>query len=202
MISGQYVAVDSECRRLPGGSDYYLLSIAVVDKGGAKLHIPVRPMGLELDEIRQFHNPPHPPEALIQALPPSAARNVVKETLRGFTVLVWNEEHEARQLGFLYERDELGRKLFPVQDVMRRAAPYVKHWNPHFADYEYPSLHLTATTLGLEFTEPGWHDARADAQMILDLWHYMEDNPPFAVGTNTQPVVGRLPAPDNLEHPF
>ena len=194
------VALDTESRRLPGSSTYHWLSVAVVGSGGAILHMPVRPIGLELEEIEMFNNPPFSPEILFQANPPSVVRNMVKELLRGLTVLVWNEKHEAEQLAFLNEKDQLGRKVFRVQDVMRRAAPYVKHWNDYFSDYEYPSLQMTATHLDLEFTEPGWHDARADAQMILDIWRYMESNPPFQVNRQTVAPERALPAPGVIDN--
>ena len=194
------VALDTESRRLPGSSTYHWLSVAVVGPGGAILHMPVRPIGLELEEIEMFNNPPFSPEILFQANPPSVVRNMVKELLRGLTVLVWNEKHEAEQLAFLNEKDQLGRKVFRVQDVMRRAAPYVKHWNDYFSDYEYPSLQMTATHLDIEFTEPGWHDARADAQMILDIWRYMESNPPFQVNRQTVAPERALPAPGVIDN--
>ena len=105
------VALDTESRRLPGSSTYHWLSVAVVGPGGAILHMPVRPIGLELEEIEMFNNPPFSPEILFQANPPSVVRNMVKELLRGLTVLVWNEKHEAEQLAFL-TRGPVGRKCF------------------------------------------------------------------------------------------
>ena len=58
---------------------------------------------------------------------------------------------------------------------MRRAAP--RKAGICLCD-RIPSLKL-ALDMGIEFEEPGWHDARADAQMIFDLWRYMEETPPF-----------------------
>ena len=193
-------SVDTESRALPGSPGYHLLSVAVVGSEGVELHMPIRPLGLALDDIRAINNPPYPPEVLLQANPPSLVRNIVKELLRGHTVLVWNEEHEAQQLAFLHERDQQGRRLFHVQDVMRRAAPYVKQWNSHFGDYEYPSLKLAARTMGIEFEEPGWHDARADAQMIFDLWRYMEDTPPFKTTVEIMPLERMPRRPVAIEH--
>ena len=165
------LALDTESRRLPGSADYHWLSVALVGKGGALLHTPVKPMGLALEDIERFPNLPFPPEVLYQAPPPSAVRNMVKELVRGCTLLLWYLDSETRHFPFLQERDVHGRRIFQVQDVMRRAAPYVKEWNSFFADYENPSLQLAAAHFDLEFQAPGWHDARADAQMILSLIH-------------------------------
>ena len=201
-LANTIVALDTECRRLPGSNDYQLLSVAVVGSGGALLHMPVRPLGLELEEIELFHNPPFAPEILLQANPPSVVRNMVKELLRGLTVLVWYEEHEAKQLDFLMEKDALGRKVFRTQDVMRRAAPYIKDWNQKYGNYENPSLQRAANHFGLKFTEPGWHDARADAQMILDVWQHMEGKPPFASSSHLANTALALPGPNAIENDF
>ena len=39
-LANTIVALDTECRRLPGSNDYQLLSVAVVGSGGALLHMP------------------------------------------------------------------------------------------------------------------------------------------------------------------
>ena len=195
-------AVDTEARenlRARDSKFYQMLSAAVVAPDGVKLHLPVKPMGVELEDIDStFNNLPFPPEVLYHAPRPSEVRNMIKAMVRGCNVLVWNAEHEEQHLPFLAERDGSGQRILPVQDVMRRAAPYVKDWNSFFADYEYPSLMRAATALGLEVTPPGWHDARADAQMVLDLWEFMEANPPFSTRTDTLPLGRALPAPSNV----
>ena len=176
-LSRNFRALDTESRFHPERRDCLLLSAAVVGPDGFLFHTPIKPVGLNLEEIRSIGNLPFPAEVLLQASPPAVVRNILKELLRGYDVLVWNEEYEASQLAFLNEKDHRGRNLFCVQDVMKRAAPYVKSWNPYFSAYEYPSLSLAARAFNLEFSDPGWHDARSDAQMTLDLWVLMDQNP-------------------------
>jgi len=80
---------------------------------------------------------------------------------------------------FLNERDKQSRRIFKVQDVMRRAAPYLGSRSPFFADYDYPTLELASKKLGLAFDCLASNSARACALMILDIWAHMEANPPF-----------------------
>ena len=82
---------------------------------------------------------------------------------------------------------------------MKRAAPYVKGWNPYFSAYEYPQLGPSAAHFGFEFAEPGWHDARADAQMTLKIWLHMESIPPFPVSSSIIFPHHELPVPINTE---
>ena len=184
------VALDAETRYDHNG-ELQLLSVAIVDSESVLLYMPIRPLGLSCEEIGLINNLPFSAEVHAHASPASVARNVVKELLRGTTVIVWNEEHERRLFPFLNEKDHKGRDVFPVQDAMKRAAPYVKGWNPYFSAYEYPKLGPSADHFGFEFAEPGWHDARADAQMTLRIWQHMEKNPPFPIDS---PIIAPLPA--------
>lgn len=184
--------LDSETRFDCNG-ELKLLSVAIVDRHNVQLYMPVRPPGLSLEEIERINNLPFPPEVHALASPPSVVRNVVKEMLRGSTVIVWNEEHEKKIFPFLSEVDQRGRSIFRVQDAMVRASPYVKGWNPYFSAYEYPSLSACAAHLGFEFSDPGWHDARADAQMTLKIWGHMENHPPFPVASSVIAPKSALP---------
>lgn len=192
------VGLDAETRFDCNG-DLQLLSVAVVDRQNILLYMPVRPIGLSSEEIGLMNDLPFSAEVLALAPPPAVVRNVVKELVRGFTVIVWNEEHERRLFPFLNEKDHKGRSVFPLQDAMKRAAPYVKGWNPYFSAYEYPQLGPSAAHFGFEFAEPGWHDARADAQMTLKIWLHMESIPPFPVSSSIIVPHHALPVPINAE---
>ena len=198
-VSTDYLTgLDGETRFDQNG-ELQLLSVAVVDSQNILLYLPVRPVGLSCEEIELMNNLPFSAEVLAIAPPPSVVRNVVKEMVRGSTVVVWNEEHERRLFPFLNEKNHEGQNIFPVQDAMKRSAPYVKDWNPYFSAYEYPSLDAAATHFGVEFSEPGWHDARADAKMTLEIWHKMERNPPFPVSSSIIAPHRTLPVPINVE---
>ena len=98
-------AVDTEARenlRARDSKFYQMLSAAVVAPDGVKLHLPVKPMGVELEDIDStFNNLPFPPEVLYHAPRPSEVRNMIKAMVRGCNVLVWNAEHEEQHLPFL-----------------------------------------------------------------------------------------------------
>lgn len=178
-----------------------LFSAALVTSTGRVFHYPVRQPDISYEEMQLIENLPFSIDTHMQASSPSVVRNIFKEILREATnVIVFNEEHERKLFPFLNEVDSRGRPLFKVQDAMKRAAPYVKQWNPYFSDYEYPSLGMTASHFGLKFIDPGWHDAHADAQMTLDIWHYMERNPPFSAEGHQVPFEKELSPPVLIEH--
>ena len=91
--------LDSETR-FDRNRTVQLFSVAIVDRHNVQLYIPVRPPELSLEEIERINNLPFPPEVHALASPPSVVRNVVKEMLRGSTVIVWNEEHEKKYFHF------------------------------------------------------------------------------------------------------
>ena len=194
MTESQYheAVLDSETRFDRNG-ELKLFSVAIVDRDNVQLYMPVRPPGLSVEEIGEINNLPFPPEVHALAPPPSVVRNVVKEVAREKTMIVWCEEHEKKIFPFLNEVDQRGRNIFRVQDAMVRASPYVKRWNPYFSAYEYPSLSATAAHFGFEFSKPGWHDARADAQMTLKIWDHMENHPPFPVASSVIAPKSVLP---------
>ena len=174
------IAVDIRTIEIPNVSGNHLISVAMVRANGGESYVtPVKIPGVLVEDLMEIESRlPYSAEEHFHAPPPSQVRNVVKAGARGHTVLAYNLEHDSQYLPFLDERDHYGRRIFRVQDVMLRAAPYVADWNPFFASYEYPPLKIVAETFGLSFEKPGWHSARANAQMTLDIWAYMEANPP------------------------
>ena len=174
------VTVHCETRRIPDSSGRHLAAVALIRGDGREPYVtPVKIPGRSIEDIEGIKNLPYPADAIYQAPPPSVVRNVVKSLAFGATVLIWNQEHVTQCMPFLNERDQRGRRIFQVQDVMRRAAPYRRSWNPFYTDYEYPTLELAAETFGLTFEDPASHSARACAQMVLNIWAHMEANPPF-----------------------
>ena len=186
---------DSESGAPAGSNEFHLLSIALVSERGVELYTPVQPLNLTPEQIATIPNLPFPVDVHCQAPSPATVRNIVKEMLRDVPlILTWNLPHETRVLPFLKERDGSGKPVFRVQDVMKRSAPYNKKWNSFFSDYEFPTLEMAARKAGLQFQEPGWHDARADAKMVLDLWKFYETNPPFELNKHLGGEALPIPA--------
>ena len=192
------VAIDLETTQVPRRSGYHMSQLAMVWADGRNpLVTPVKIPGASLEDLMEIEpRLPYSAEEHFHAPPPSQVNNVVKAAVRGHDILDFNVEYDAEFLPFLNERDHRRRRVFKVQDVMLRAAPYVKDWNPFFAAYEYPSLKLVADTFGLSFEEPGWHSAWADAKMLLDVWAYMEANPPFRVANKMLLPDAKMLLPD------
>ena len=179
-VKGTIVAVHCETRQIPRSSGHQLTAVALIRGDGREPYVtPVKIPGRSVEDIEEIKNLPYPADAIFQAPPPSVVRNVVRSLVSGATVLVWNEEHVTQRMTFLNERDKQGRRIFKVQDVMRRAAPYLSSRNPFFADYEYPTLELASKKLGLAFDCPASYSAQACGLMILDIWAHMEANPPY-----------------------
>ena len=175
------VSVDLGTNQLPRRSGSWMSSFACVWADGRNPTVtPVKIPGASIEDYMEIEQRlPYSAEEHFFAPSPSQINNGLKAALCGHTIIDFNVEYDAQFLPLLNERDQHGDKVFNVQDVMLRAAPYVKDWNPFFAAYEYPSLKLVADTFGLTFERPGWHSSWADAKMLLDIWAYMEANPPF-----------------------
>lgn len=196
------VALDTECRRFGDSDEYKLVQIAVVAEHRPLYMTTVRPLGVNLDEPGVTHGMPFSADQLQLSPTQAQVSNFVKELIRGCRILVWNLEHEAKVLKWLGEKDKDKRLVLDVQDVMERAAPYLKDWSNFHHGYEWSSLQRAARAFDLPFKSPGWHDAYADASMLIDMWDWLHDHPlswegPKPLNLSLVPP-NRLPPPNDL----
>jgi len=110
------------------------------------------------------------PEASLKAAPPfTQVSRQLKAEMAGKEVWCWNLAHEARLFPWITEIGESGLPLYRMQCLMTRSAPYINGWTSRYGCYKWPKQTQVADIFGLKYSNPGPHQATADAQMCHDI---------------------------------
>ena len=158
----EIIYVDSESRRVSQEEDFELVAVAAVSSTRGPVYCSlIRP---ENPDPSRWSRPPYLGRILATSPTREQVTEQLKELLYGKDIGVWGSDHEKKVFPFLEESDRAHR-FYRVQDVMERAAPYLKPWNAYFGNYEWSKQTDASRAFGLSYDRPGPHNALADALM-------------------------------------
>ena len=171
IVTSPPAGFDCECRRVDGDYPYDVVQVSVKSSDGVEFTTTVQPRHTPEEHWGQLGYPEH----VLKASPTlTQVTRQLKAVLAWREVWVWNQSHEEEHFPFLKEVAESGTRIFAVQDLMLRAAPYLGSWNSYFGGWQWPKMTSAAAAFGLTYDSPGPHDAASDASMLLKIGRFLE----------------------------